>query len=482
MENTCFRGVPPAVATTAAALTAAAPKAQQTREIEWHPFLHTTMDGPLVDSTLEVGLDNKPPAAGQTAVSSFTELSERFSALLLESAELFAPVSLDEFASGAGTDESADEVLRAALASLGMDADYYAAEQTLVGLTLEKEAAAVEELTPVRATAYECVASVRTQAAAATIQAAYKSRLVRLALADAVFLYNFGATAPPGRFHRVFGGPRPYEFIYCHSTLHMQLFGRIPGSSPEERAMAVSPYTLSEVLVHSSFPTTAPDMLQQVAWHSETGKPADATTSPRKKAKGAKGAAARRAAVAAMGTKLRLAREAALAAKTRVAEVGGELYYLHSPMHTAAEAAVAVRRGVATSHDHDLVSEAQLLLCYINPGVTAADVREICSAYGPVTFVRVTAWLGAGIPMTDTGLDYNAAVVGYRHGLDAAVARADLDGEDLLSSGCISVTFYAGHHHDATDLKDDELSDVDEYDEHADGALDSPDDGDFGDD
>ena len=84
-----------------------------------------------------VGLDNKPPAADQTAVSSFTELSERFSALLLESAELFAPVSLDELASGAGTDESADEVLRAALASLGMDADYYAAEQTLVGLTVE---------------------------------------------------------------------------------------------------------------------------------------------------------------------------------------------------------------------------------------------------------------------------------------------------------------------------------------------------------
>ena len=85
--------------------------------------------------------------------------------------------------------------------------------------------------------------------------------------------------------------------------------------------------------------------------------------------------------------------------------------------------------------------------------------------------------------MTDTGLEYNAAVVGYKHGLDAAGARVGLDGEDLLRSGCVSVTFHAGHHHDVTDLMDDELSDgLDEYDEHADGALDSPDDGDFGDD
>ena len=52
---------------------------------------------------------------------------------------------------------------------------------------------------------------------------------------EAQCLYNFGASPPPGRFVRVFGGKRPYDFAYCHQD-----------------GVAI-PYTLSEVLVYSPF-------------------------------------------------------------------------------------------------------------------------------------------------------------------------------------------------------------------------------------
>ena len=75
------------------------------------------------------------------------------------------------------------------------------------------------------------------------------------------------------------------------------------------------------------------------------------------------------------------------------------------------------------------------------------------------------------------GSEYNAAVVGYKHGVDAACARMHLDSEDCLRSGHVSVSFCAGHHHDVTDDMDDELDDeLSECDAHEDGTLDSLDD------
>ena len=101
-----------------------------------------------------------------------------------------------------------------------------------------------------------------------------------------------------------------------------------------------------------------------------------------------------------------------------------EIFSMESPDASAADAS---RRGVATDHDLESVSEAQLLIRYINPGVSAAEVREVFSAYGPLTFVRVQLWTGAGVPKTEYGSEYNAAVVGYKHGVDAACARMYTD-------------------------------------------------------
>ena len=56
-------------------------------------------------------------------------------------------------------------------------------------------------------------------------------------------------------------------------------------------------------------------------------------------------------------------------------------------------------------------------------------------------------------------LEYNVAIIGFQHRVDAAAARVALDGEGLLRSGCLKVTFCAGHDHDIT--MEDELDEGD---------------------
>ena len=145
--------------------------------------------------------------------------------------------------------------------------------------------------------------------AALDVQAVWRGRAVRIALADAKVLYNFVTPAPPGYFRRIYGGKNFYDFAFCH------------------RGGIAIPYSFSEVLVNSlSLSTTAPDALQQAAWNSETGAPADASTSLMKD-KRIKGAAARKAMVKKALDALQRAREAEIMAKKRVVVVRGELYY-----------------------------------------------------------------------------------------------------------------------------------------------------------
>ena len=128
--------------------------------------------------------------------------------------------------------------------------------------------------------------------------------------------------------------------------------------------------------------------------------------------------------------------------------------------YTAADAADAVRRGLATDHDLALASEAELLVRFLHPGVTAAEVREIFAQHGPLTYVRIECSTYADTPKEHKlGLEYNVATIGFVHGIDAAGARIALDNEDLLRSGCIKVDFCAGHEHDVT--MDDELDEGD---------------------
>ena len=126
-------------------------------------------------------------------------------------------------------------------------------------------------------------------------------------------------------------------------------------------------------------------------------------------------------------------------AKTRLTEVHDELYCNHSAALTAADAADAVRRGLATDHDLALASEAELLVRFLHPGVTAAEVREIFAQHGPLTFVRIGCSTHADTPKEHKlGLEYNVATIGFVHGIDAAGARIALDNEDLLRPGCTS--------------------------------------------
>ena len=108
-------------------------------------------------------------------------------------------------------------------------------------------------------------------------------------------------------------------------------------------------------------------------------------------------------------------------------------------------------------------------------------MRETFSAFGPVTFARVQMMVGA--PKTGAGYECNAAVVGFQFGADAAMARASLDGEELLGPGKVGVAFKTGHQHDVDYDTDEELDDAtDEYDMYENDALDSPGDMEFDDD
>ena len=77
-----------------------------------------------------------PPEESLTPAPSFTELVHRFDLLLLEGAAILG-MGADDLASGAG-DGPGYETLEEAFAAFGMDADAYAAEQSLLGLRLDQ--------------------------------------------------------------------------------------------------------------------------------------------------------------------------------------------------------------------------------------------------------------------------------------------------------------------------------------------------------
>ena len=421
--------------------------------------------------------------------ATYNDMLQRFDELLL--LELDSPTIVNEY--GSAVEESIDELLDD-FDSLELKLNSYAAQLSLVGLTLADESAPGEKqsarqqrpsmvsFSPVsvvhnfhvdddeRQSKVDAYAAVMEQAlanraeselelAATRAQAAVRGHLTRLGLAEAGALYTdrpcqtsgsaavrtLHASVPPDVcICRVHGGLRAYDFALCRCA-----------------ALAI-PLSISEVLVLLSSQTTAPEPPALTGpggcthgkWH-----PADAMTSP-KADKRIKGAAARKAAAAAAHNKLRAARQAALAAKTRVTVVSGELYYLCSAALGAAEAADAVRCGAASELDQALASEAELLVRFLHPGVTAAEVREIFAQHGPLTFVRIGCSTHADTPKEHKlGLEYNVATIGFVHGIDAAGARIALHNEDLLRSGCIKVDFCAGHGHDVT--MDDELDEGD---------------------
>ena len=252
--------------------------------------------------------------------------------------------------------------------------------------------------------------------AASAIQAAWKGSSVRLALAEAKVLYNIGLPAPPGFFRRIFGGDNTYDFAFCSRT-DWYLGG------------TATPYSFSEMLVYSpSLSTIAPDVSQQAARNSETGAPADASTSPMKD-KRVKGAAARKAAVKKATEALQLAREKAITAKKRVSVVHGELYHNHSLAPKEAldlddpyAVPAADARGVCRRID----------VRWLWPGITNEMVEIAFSQYGQINHVvmEMPTWgPKTGDPVYDRrDVRYLIAYITYSDKMSAVAAVKNMQG------------------------------------------------------
>ena len=423
-----------------------------------------------------------------TAVRISTDISD----LVLESAALMV---MDPKDLSAGEALGIDAMLQDEFAFLDLGADKYVAAQSLIGTKMtsydghskdpderlkqyQLEQAWSEDedaMSDAGAPAQTSPPAAALQRAALRIQRVVRGRMVRIGMGEACALYCYvslgrvlgdgisasraiRAMAPTNACLRLIrGGRRTNDFVLCRCS----------------SALAI-PFTLSEMLVFSPHRQIAPEppaLKGLVDQLTESGKPADASTSP-SSVKRIKGAAARKAAAKAVHTKLHAAREAAIEARCRVVQVRGELYYAGSPALEAADAADAISRGVATDRDLTLVSEAQLLVRFLNPSVTVAEVRELFSAHGELTFVRVHCSTYPDTPKTERGIEYNAATVGFKHGIDAAGARVALGGEDLLRSGRLNVAFVAGREHDINDDDEDYKGDFDGHgDESDDGTL-----------
>ena len=112
---------------------------------------------------------------------------------------------------------------------------------------------------------------------AVRIQAAVRGHFVRSSLAETRALCAFGPTPPNMCMLRVHGKVRAVDFSYAKQSA----------------STILAPLSLSEALVISPFnKTTSPSALA----HGNR-QPVDAWTSPNKKSKGPRGAAARKAAI-----------------------------------------------------------------------------------------------------------------------------------------------------------------------------------------
>ena len=109
-------------------------------------------------------------------------------------------------------------------------------------------------------------------------------------------------------------------------------------------------------------------------------------------------------------------------------EVDGELYFHGSP---EADAAVGAKLGL---HYHDngapfaAGSITTLLVCWLHPGATEAEVQEIFGRYGKVKEVHIdtAAMIGrsAEAPSLGKGWEYHYAMVTFFDGEEAAAAAA----------------------------------------------------------
>ena len=267
--------------------------------------------------------------------------------------------------------------------------------------------------------------------AAVLIQAILRGYEVRTALAEAHVLYGYGgprgSSLPHGVcIRRIYGGPRAFDFAFAHTK-----------SLPLPFSEALANPCLSSLprQPRKSLPTEA------AVFDRGSRQPADASCtlmypSPKSQKK-QKGAGARKAVAAAALAleRLRGARAAALRNKTCVTETGGELYYHGSP---EADAAAGAELGL-NYHDNGAPVAAggitTLLVCWLHPGASEAEVQEIFERYGKVKEVHVDSagMIGrsAEAPSLGRGWEYNYAMVTFFDGGEAAAAAEALNGTSI---------------------------------------------------
>ena len=79
----------------------------------------------------------------------------------------------------------------------------------------------------------------------------------------------------------------------------------------------------------------------------------------------------------------------------------------------------------ASSRPGARVRGRALLVRFLHPGVTAAEVREIFAQHGPLTFVRIGCLTHADTPKEHKlGLEYNVATIGFVHGIEPSTRPA----------------------------------------------------------
>ena len=356
---------------------------------------------------------------------------------------------------------------------LQTDAERFATEQALLGLSLDDNGKAAAEARNDVPNA-DRQAHTRLADAATLINAAARGHLARLAYRDVSALYGTLLARQGVCLRRILGGPHAYDLVLCkrgsglalpfHSSEVLALLSHNPQGCPgAPNAAFTDPGSESMHMTSPSFVLSRP-LRNGLAWLNERLDNKGLLDVGQSKAKGA---AARKAAAKAAQAKLRAAWEAALEAKNRVVLVHGVLYYAGSrALEDADEADSWYAEPKADAHGVC----RQVDVRWLHPSIPKADVEHAFAPFGPIQYV----WLRSGQPWMDPPVvkgrlgdfEYNYATVIFLNKPDATAACEALNGAALLGSEALMVRYATNTRADDMSDDDDDNNDVDDSDAH----------------
>ena len=316
-------------------------------------------------------------------------------------------------------------------------------------------------------------AHTRLADAATLINAAARGHLARLAYRDAGALFGTLLARQGVCLRRILGGPHAYDLVLCkrgpglalpfHNSEVLALLSHNPQGCPGAPNAAFTDPGSEPMHTTSLSSALSRPLRNGLAWlNSKLDNKGLLDASQGK----AKGAAARKAAAKAAQAKLRAALEAALEAKNRVVLVHGVLYYAGSrALEDADEADSWYAEPKADAHGVC----RQVDVRWLHPSIPKADVEHAFAPFGPIQYV----WLRSGQPWMDPPVvkgrlgdfEYNYATVIFLNKPDATAACEALNGAALLGSEALMVRY-------ATNTRADDMSDDDD-DNNDDGDSDA---------